>query len=351
MQTLSTEESQQASDQKLNKIVWLNVLCCSLGWSLTWFAIAFDIAQKPASFVGLPAASVAALLAGMVMTRVALYVAELFLIHVPTYLLVMRCGWADLKLIVGPRHRWSEATVHYFETAYGERRVKMVDAIIRRSSHCLNNFLMQTWLIPWLCPGAGVKLVAQQLVAAAVCFPLIALLRTNGWLGATFFVGSRVRDGKHGRMNKLNVKAIALITFPVSTLILHSFAQPTPNDLKFLMMLTAQPLLWGDALAELVGSFLGRLEFKVSGVGEVNRKTVEGCVACWLACFVAGWVVMSLHGFPLHRMHAQTPHGRATVLVVQATMATLAETFTFRSFDNVSIVFSSALTVSLFYRF
>ena len=39
------------------------------------------------------------------------------------------------------------------------------------------------------------------------------------------------------------------------------------------------------------------------------------------------------------------------MLVVQATMATLAETFTFRSFDNVSIVFSSALTVSLFYRF
>lgn len=347
---LAKTESLDDRDEAIAQYVFTTVTLCFLGWSILWIFDGIILGHLPGAFDGVYPVHVVGLLCALLVTRVALYVAELFLLHMPVYLCFGRFTWMDFRLIIGPRQLWTSGTVDYFINTYGEWRVKVCDASTRRSSHCLNNFLMQTVLIPNLCPTPGIKLVAQQLVAAVVATPMLLLLRTEGWAGSIFFVGSRIRDGRYGRLNKLNVKAISLITFPASTAILIALAQPADADLKFLMMLTAQPLVWGDAFAEIIGSFFGQHKFQVSGIGEVNQKTVEGCVACWLSCIVAGWAIMSLEGFPLDDMHAADTAGRALFLVVQATLTTVMETFTFRSYDNLTIVMTSALTVSLFYR-
>jgi len=54
---------------------------------------------------------------------------------------------------------------------------------------------------------------------------------------------------------------------------------------KVLIALAVQPLIWGDTFGEVIGSFFGRYEFNVLGIGEINKKTVEGTSAVFLSSF------------------------------------------------------------------
>ena len=46
------------------------------------------------------------------------------------------------------------------------------------------------------------------------------------------------------------------------------------------------PLTFGDALGEVIGTPFGRHRFKVRGLGEINQKSLEGCVAVFLGSLV-----------------------------------------------------------------
>lgn len=94
-------------------------------------------------------------------------------------------------------------------------------------------------------------------------------------------------------------------------------------------------MTWGDTFAELVGSTIGRLTFPVKGFGEVNRKSVEGVLACFVSSFVALFVAASDAHFPSESAL------KVPILVVHllsASVATLAETFSIRSTDNATMV-------------
>ena len=56
---------------------------------------------------------------------------------------------------------------------------------------------------------------------------------------------------------------------------------------KILFALAVQPLIWGDTFGEIIGSFYGRIEFNVIGIGEINKKTVEGTVAVFLSSLIS----------------------------------------------------------------
>jgi len=58
-----------------------------------------------------------------------------------------------------------------------------------------------------------------------------------------------------------------------------------------LLALSVQPLIWGDTFGEVIGSFFGRYEFNVLGIGEINKKTVEGTTAVFLSSFISLIVV------------------------------------------------------------
>ena len=62
----------------------------------------------------------------------------------------------------------------------------------------------------------------------------------------------------------------------------RNFDEPTN---KILIGLAVQPLIWGDTFGEVIGSFFGRHEFSVIGIGEINKKTVEGTIAVFLSSF------------------------------------------------------------------
>ena len=48
-----------------------------------------------------------------------------------------------------------------------------------------------------------------------------------------------------------------------------------------------QPLIWGDTFGEVIGSFCGRLEFNVVGIGEINKKTIEGTVSVFISSYMS----------------------------------------------------------------
>jgi dolichol kinase len=52
---------------------------------------------------------------------------------------------------------------------------------------------------------------------------------------------------------------------------------------RVIFALSMQPLIWGDTFGEVIGSFFGKLEFNVLGIGEVNKKTVEGTISVFIS--------------------------------------------------------------------
>ncbi|EOD33316.1 hypothetical protein EMIHUDRAFT_229868 [Emiliania huxleyi CCMP1516] len=176
----------------------------------------------------------------------------------------------------------------------------------------------------------------------------------EGWTAATasfygivagvLFRASRIRDGRLGRLNLMLVQFVVFGFYPaVGLLIFHSNIMPTP----FFMGYCWQPLIWGDTMAEIIGSFFGRFEFEVYGFGDINRKTVEGVVSCYIASFCACFSYTTVHSseFPSQKFerNMMMVHG------FSALVATIAETFAPRATDNGFMLLGVAVVVIYFY--
>jgi len=61
------------------------------------------------------------------------------------------------------------------------------------------------------------------------------------------------------------------------------------------------PLTFGDALGEVIGTPFGRHRFKVRGLGEINQKSLEGCVAVFLGSLVPLLIIAGARSLPLSR--------------------------------------------------
>jgi dolichol kinase len=67
----------------------------------------------------------------------------------------------------------------------------------------------------------------------------------------------------------------------------YDFDEPTNRTVFALAM---QPLIWGDTFGEVIGSFFGKFEFNVVGIGEINKKTVEGTTSVFLSSYFSLWL-------------------------------------------------------------
>jgi len=96
-----------------------------------------------------------------------------------------------------------------------------------------------------------------------------------------------------------------------------------------IFIIAMQPLIWGDTFGEVIGSFYGKREFYVRGIGEVNKKTVEGTIGCFVSSFVSLVVTYGIYG-------SEIPFILPTVIVLLYTslIATFVEVASFRGTDN-----------------
>lgn len=253
----------------------------------------------------------------------------------------------EIAAIQGSRASWTTVTASFYMEKYGERCVKFADAINRRIGHVVDGVVKWSFFVPLCIPTQSQRVAAMITYGFFKVLTMLVLIHSDGTLARVLFRASRIRDGCLGRLNLMLVTFVVFGFYPVAgLLIFHSHIAPT--HVPFVMGYCWQALIWGDTMAEIIGSFFGRFEFEVCGFGDINRKTVEGVISCYVAsfCAVAAYTAVNSSEFP----HEHFGQNMIMVNALSALVATIAETAAPRGMDNGFMVLGVALVVIHFYQ-
>jgi len=230
------------------------------------------------------------------------------------------------SLIIGRRDRWSMLQINELETIYGSRNLKILDAIYRRSGHIIVNYWRIIFYL-YYCDNSN------RLQTAILQLPIIFTIKKYSEfhsIGDFVFQGCRIRDGQFGRFNQVVVNFWAYCARIIMMIMLAEANYDNPTN-RVLISLAMQPLIWGDTFGEVIGSFFGRYEFNVLGIGEVNKKTVEGTIAVFISSLVALYLTYYLvkeEGIAMFK------YDYNTVFFYTAFLCTIVEVGAPRSTDN-----------------
>jgi hypothetical protein len=179
---------------------------------------------------------------------------------------------------------------------YSERRIRITDMIGRPRTvpdprpHGLPLHLRARGRGPkpeYLVFGAGDSLFD----AMVACWIFLAFYYSDGFFGRVMYgAQARLMDGILGRANCLLISmlwsAFKFIFVPLS---LRLAAHFPPETFAPLFAFIWVSYLAADGTAEIAGALFGKQKLKVWGMGEVNRKSIEGTVAGFLASLACAW--------------------------------------------------------------
>jgi hypothetical protein len=186
-----------------------------------------------------------------------------------------------------------------FTARYSERRIRIADMVGRRGrfgTMALSGFFVLYWNLASQ-PKArfATAFLADNLLDAVVLSWLfLGFYYVNGFLGAAVYgPQSRVMDGVLARANCLLINtlwaAFKFVLVPIGTRMAAIYPAREFAPLY--------ALIWGsyivsDASSEIVGSLFGKQKLRVWGMGDVNRKSIAGTVACFVSSLVfCLWIV------------------------------------------------------------
>jgi hypothetical protein len=224
---------------------------------------------------------------------------------------------------------------------YSERRIRIVDMIGRRGRFItigLAGFFYlyaQTAADPR--PGFVNAFLQDSLVDAVVfSWVALALYYSSGFLARMFYgAQSRVMDGTLARANCLLIttlwSAFKFVMVPIGIGLAAHFP---PSAFAPLFALIWGSYMAADASSEIVGSLFGKQKLRVWGMGDVNRKSVAGTWAAFLASLALCLWVVATHHLPLPWV--------ALALVVSASN-TFFELLSPRGTDDFTMATANAL--------
>eukprot|EP00933_Yihiella_yeosuensis_P016319 TRINITY_DN13989_c0_g1_i1.p1 TRINITY_DN13989_c0_g1~~TRINITY_DN13989_c0_g1_i1.p1 ORF type:complete len:382 (+),score=34.48 TRINITY_DN13989_c0_g1_i1:146-1291(+) len=241
---------------------------------------------------------------------------------------------------------------------YDEGKIIVRDSLQRKIPHMLVILSELGIFCSLLRAGGGSSEVTAASVASStvslVLQTLILTLKTtlsdSAWVYSTacLFVCNRIRDGRQRYENNLVVSMTNAWGRIVTNLTWWIVVLPfyDASEAPLLLLVLWFPLAVGDAMAEIIGGCFGRHFFEVYGLGDINRKTLEGVAGMWISSAICTYSVI---------FQAWSEGGLVTFglfdwcwwALVATTLATLAETFSPRGTDNLTIPLSSALTFAL----
>jgi hypothetical protein len=201
-----------------------------------------------------------------------------------------------------------------FTRRYSERRIRIVDMVGRRGRFAMLGLSTFVILYANLAshPAAGVNATAyltDNLVdAIMVVWFFLGFYYVNGPLAAAVYgPQSRVMDGVLARANSLLIctlwAAFKFVLVPIGTRIAAIYP---PSEFAPIFALIWGSYLVGDAFAEIIGALIGKQKLRVWGMGDVNRKSVAGTVACfassllfclgivWASGLSAPWIALAV---------------------------------------------------------
>lgn len=195
-----------------------------------------------------------------------------------------------------------------FTSRYSERRIRIADMIGRRGRFAVMS--LSVFVVSYVNlathPGAHINpaayLTTNLVDAVLVLWFFLGFYYVNGPLAAAVYgPQSRVMDGVLGRANSLLIctlwAAFKFLLVPIGGRIAAIYPL---GDFVALFALIWGSYLVSDAFAEIVGSLFGKQKLRVWGMGDVNRKSVAGTVACFVSSllFCLGVVLANGLGAP-----------------------------------------------------
>jgi hypothetical protein len=176
-----------------------------------------------------------------------------------------------------------------FTSRYSERRIRIADMVGRRGRFALMG--LSTFVVLYVNlathPAADINAAAfltDNLVdAVMVVWFFLGFYYVNGPLAAAVYgPQSRVMDGVLARANSLLIctlwAAFKFVLIPIGTRIEAIYPA---REFAPLFAIIWGSYLVSDAFAEIIGSLFGKQKLRVWGMGDVNRKSVAGTVACF----------------------------------------------------------------------
>ena len=224
---------------------------------------------------------------------------------------------------------------------YSERRIRIVDMIGRRGRFFMLGlsgfFFLYLQLATEPSSRFATGFLQDNLFDAVVASWLfLGLYYVNGFLGAAVYgPQSRVMDGVLARANCLLITTLwAAFKFAMVPLGARLAALYPANTFAPLFALIWGSYIVSDAMSEIVGSLFGRQKLRVWGMGDVNRKSIAGTVACFVSSLAfCVWIVTS-NGLPFSWI----------VLAVLVSISnTLLELYSPRGTDDFTMTVGAAL--------
>ena len=228
-----------------------------------------------------------------------------------------------------------------FVARHSERRIRIVDMIGRRGRFMTlamaGFFYLYAHVSAEQPAGFAALFLADNLFDAVITsWIFLAFFYADGVIAGAFYgAQSRVMDGVLARANNLLITtlwtAFKFVLVPIGQQLAAIFP---PSQFAAVFALIWGSYLAADAMAEIGGSLFGRQTIRVWGIGDVNRKSIEGTIACFAGSLVLClWVVLS-HGLPAPWI---------ALAVVISISNTLLELFSPRGTDDFFMATTNAL--------
>jgi len=225
---------------------------------------------------------------------------------------------------------------------FPERKLRIADAVGRKGMHILF-FLVSLIIVQTLELGHDAAVHAGIAVGAVSLILMLLLYQSDSWLACMIFrTYARVMDGRRARMNMLvaqatgTSQAVLLATVGYMSL----FAMGDERYAYAMMYAIYLPVAVGDTLGEVVGAFWGRQKLKVLGIGDINRKSIEGTAAVFLGTLVSLLAVA---------VFVPSPPDYVGLAFVVALVTTVTELAAPRSTDSFFIPVVNAVVVTMWF--
>jgi hypothetical protein len=223
---------------------------------------------------------------------------------------------------------------------YSERRIRIVDMIGRRGRFGVLGiavFFLHRQIAAEQPANFATMFLAENLFDAVLgSWLFLALFYWDGWVAAAYYgAQSRVMDGVLARANCLLITTLwtvfKFVLVPIGTQLTRVFA---PGEFAPVFALIWGSYLATDAMAEIGGSLIGKQRLRVFGVGDVNRKSVAGTVAGFIASLALCCGIVLAYGLPAPWL--------ALAIVISCSNS-LLELFSPRGTDDFTMATANAL--------
>ncbi|MES1913956.1 MAG: hypothetical protein MHM6MM_006098 [Cercozoa sp. M6MM] len=251
---------------------------------------------------------------------------------------------------IGPRRNWGgRAELERIrEVVGGDRVLKRMDGLPRKALHMIT--IVQSSLLLGSLFREDVTRV-QTIVVLQSLNVLIGIwfLKSEHVASKLFYHQARLRDGRWGRHNLLLVRSTTLcasISLSSLTFWMRGDLKVDEDDARLtslLLLLALLPTAVGDALGEVVGSLWGTHQCRVWGIGQINRKSIEGSTAVFLGTLVSQ--ELAVLSFATRHLGGFQP-----LLFLSASISTVLELASPRATDNGVLPISNFVLVWVYLR-